>query len=71
MEGLFLPEGSGGEEPPARPGKNSDENGRSDVYQQRMYMFERLFDFPTSKSRKRRPFSDYTARNCEEAWAGR
>ena len=68
MEGPILPEGSGGEEPPEElPDTWVDENGRSDAYEERMYAFERLFDNPTPVRRRRRRFSDYTAKNCEEA----
>ncbi len=52
--------------------EDGDESGRPDVYLQRMDTFERLFDFKTSKMiKKRRPFSDYTKRNCEEAYGER
>ncbi len=71
MEGPCLPEGSGGEEPPEEPYQLAlpwkDENGRSDVYEERMYAFERLFDFSKGKRKKRRRFHEYTEKNCEEA----
>ena len=71
MEGPFLPEGSGDAESPEEPLHlmGEDKNGRSDVYQQRMYAFERLFVYSMPKGKKkRRMFSDYTCKNCEEAY---
>ena len=70
MEGPLLTGGLGAE-PPEWPKPRLVTNRRSDVYMQRMYAFEHLFDFLPSKSRKRRQLSDYTAKNCEEASAER
>ena len=67
MEGPILPEGSGGEEPPEEPRRAEL------VYNARMAGFEALWAgqaAPGRTERKRR-FSDYTEKNCEEAWGAR
>ena len=67
MEGPLLPEGPGGEEPPEWPGDGSAESEQAfGVYQERLDAFERLFVYPRGKRRRR--MSDYTCKNCEEAW---
>ena len=70
MEGPLLPEGSGGEEPPEWP-RDPDEEAAM-TYNARMWLFERNITDSSGHSvrRKRRAFSDYTAKNCEEAWGG-
>ena len=73
MEGPYLPEGSGGEEPPAYPQmvvittERGVEIRASEVYNARMWLFENGLSGSSSRKRRRR-FSDYTAKNCEEAW---
>ena len=67
MEGPCLPEGSGGEEPPEEP-KDPDMLALM-VYNARMEAFEAAALFrKVSAVRKRRSKSDYTTKNCEEAW---
>ena len=57
----YLPEGSGDEESPEEPG---DSLGG---YEERMWAFERMLD-KMGRRPKRRLLSDYTKKNCEEAW---
>ncbi len=66
MEGPYLPEGSGGEQPPE---ELSPEDLAQEGYEGRMRAFDALWE-PSGarKVRKRRYMSDYTTKNCEEAW---
>ena len=59
--GPYLPEGSGDAESP-------EELRASEVYAARMWLFENPVRFTL---RKRRRFSDYTTKNCEEAFRAR
>ena len=72
MEGSLLPEGSGGEEPPADP-KRSAPRGvdiQAEMwYHRKVRAFERVLEGRTPRgTRRRKAFSEYTARNCEEAY---
>ena len=73
MEGPFLPEGSGGEEPPEEPRQLHMWDERVRLQQEkRLLAFEQVLDHVEAKPRKRRNlFNDYTAKNCEESWGGR
>ncbi len=68
MEGPYLPEGSGGEEPPEdTQAAFWDDRVRAQLLRKER-AFERAQEALTSKRRVRRhSFSDYTAKNCEEA----
>jgi len=70
MEGSYLPEGPGGEEPPE---ELSLEDQAQESYEGRMRAFDALFAEASGarRSRKRRHIVDYTWKNCEEAWGGR
>ena len=69
MEGSLLPEGSGGEEPPAGPGISPDERA-AEVYNARMWLFEQCLGSHIVRKRrmKRR---DYARKDCEEAIGNR
>ena len=69
MERSYLPEGSGGEEPPEEPSAIQDE-AALEAYEERMAAFERSLPF-VGTSRRRRRMSDYTVKNCEECVASR
>ena len=70
MEGLLLPEGSGGEEPPEEPQDVLDASERAmELYNAKMWLFEQGLSGHTV--RRRRRMSDYTTKNCEEAYGGR
>ena len=63
MEGPYLPEGSGGEQPP-------------EWLQRQLVAYaaglEAAYGTPVRGRRgKRRALSDYTTKNCEEAWGDR
>ena len=68
MEGPYLPEGSGGEQPP------EDLEGAvqhlAEVYNARMWLFSRIIE-EGHRVRKRRRFSDYSTKNCEEAYGAK
>ncbi len=69
MEGPYLPEESEGEEPSE---ELSLEDRAQESYEGRMRAFDALWEPPgVRKLRRRRGFDDYTAKNCEEAWAER
>ena len=71
MEGPYLPEGSGGEQPPEEPKELVGEEltgaieRAAVVYNARMLLFE---EQANRKPRKRRSMNDYRTKNCEEAW---
>jgi len=66
-EGSFLPEGSGDEQSPELV-DDVGEGRALQVYEERMAVFEQgLARMPRNSYRKRRRFSDYTVKNCEEA----
>ena len=69
MEGPYLPGESEGEESSV---ELSPEDQAQESYEGRMRAFDALW-VPSGarKRRKRRYIGDYTAKNCEEAWAGR
>ena len=69
MEGPCLPEGSGGEQPP----EELDYGQRAaEAYNARMWLFERgLSETGARKRLKRGGFSDFTVKNCEEAYGHR
>ena len=73
MEGPLLPGGSGGKEPPEEP---QEENKRSVDKQAELWYtgsmarFAQALDGPKRRARKER-LSDYTTKNCEEAWGYR
>ena len=67
MEGPFLPEGSGGEEPPEELDWAIDAKISAQMLRK-----ERVFITAVGRQgghgqSKRRRFSDYTVKNCEEA----
>ena len=64
VEGSLLPEGSGDAQSPVDPW---GQGGALDVYEERMVAFERSLDGMGAPAKRRRRFSDYTAKNCEEA----
>ena len=66
MEGLLLPEGSGDAESPEEP-KGCGVERALEVYEERLAAFERGLSL-LGRAAKRRRFSDYTTKNCEEAW---
>jgi len=69
MEGPYLPEGSGGEEPPE---ELSPDDLAQEAYEGRMLAFDALWEPSRApKRRKRRQMGDYTAKNCEEAYGQR
>ena len=62
----ILPEGSGDEESPEEP---VDPAVRAaEVYTARMWLFNEATQ--NRRKRVRRAWSDYCAKNCEEAWPG-
>jgi len=63
--GPFLPGGSGGEYPPEEPWI---ERRMQEAYNARMWLFIKAQE--QVKSKRRRAFSDYTSKNCEEAYGG-
>ena len=65
-----IPEGSGGEEPPEGLIKSAEDRAKL-VYGARMVLFAEATQWRAAKRRTRRFMSDYTAKNCEEAWGGR
>ena len=70
MEGPYLPEGSGGEEPPEELPELAERALQQ--YEQRLRDFEETLRILGSTRRpRRRRFNEYTAKNCEECWAGR
>ena len=71
MEGPYLPGGSGGEEPPEDL-TELDERALAQ-YERRFRDFEETLAIlgRMSRPKKRRNFSDYTAKNCEEAYSSR
>jgi len=69
MEGPYLPEGSGGEEPPEEPNELVCDMLALMVYNARMEAFEAaVLHRKVSTVRKRRQKGDYTTKNCEEAY---
>ena len=72
MEGPILPEGSGGEEPPAVV-QFPMWNERVRIQQERrMAVFELALEGYTPAMRQRRgSFNDYRIKNCEEASGSR
>ena len=72
MEGPLLPGGSGGEEPPEDPQLALWAQKAADDYELSMRAFEdNTGDRGRSYRKRRHRFSEYTAKNCEESWAGR
>ena len=71
MEGPYLPEGSGGEEPPEELSLDVLACTKAYVeYHRRMSAFKDvvgLRELPVAK-RARRRMHDYTTKNCEEAF---
>ena len=65
MEGPYLPEGSGGEEPSEE--LTNRVSRAAEVYNARMWLFSKIIE-EGHTVRKRRRLSDYTAKNCEEAY---
>ena len=63
LEGPYLPEGSGDAQSP-------EELRALEVYEERMARFELGLSHMGRRPR-RANFNDYTAKNCEECWAGR
>ncbi len=63
MEGPLLPEGSGGEEPPAWLRRQLEAYARG--------LEAAAFYVGPAKKRRRRPIRGYTIQNCEEAIADR
>ncbi len=57
MEGSLLP---------VTPEKQAEH-----AYQRRMWQFEHILQKLPHSRKRRHEFGDYTAKNCEEAWAGR
>ena len=70
MEGPYLPEGSGDEESPEEPNWSYMDERALRQYEERLAQFDSWVLMPWGV-RKRRKLSDYTAKNCEEAWGGR
>ena len=68
MEGPYLPEGSGGEQPPEATWTEAD-NRALEAYEARIRAFEGMLEQTGRKPKRRRKFHDYTTANCEEAWA--
>ena len=64
MEGPLLPQGSG-------DGQSPEDLQAQEAYDARMWRFEVLVTSSRAVQRKRRAFSDYTDKNCEEAYGGR
>ena len=71
MEGPYLPEGSGGEEPPEEPSQEISERAFEralHVYEERLFAFEKgLESIMRSTMRRRKSVRDYITKNCEEA----
>ena len=68
MEGLIIPEGSGGEEPPEEAQMALWDERAKAQQEKRMIAFENNLNYVRARTRKRRDaFHDYTTKNCEEA----
>ena len=68
MERPCLPEGSGGEEPPALTQAEMDQHA-AEVYNARMWLFGEILE--GHKLRRRRNVNDYRKKNCEETIGSR
>ncbi len=58
LEGPLLPQGSG-------DGQSPEDLRAAEVYAARMWLFEHA---EGARKRRKVTFSDYTTKNCEEAW---
>ena len=66
MEGPYLPEGSGGEEPPEGLSWDDLNERALQQYEQRLLQFELGLN-NIGKRQRRRSLLDYITKNCEEA----